>query len=149
MDEQSKQPNTGYSKAYEVFVEEPGDIVGLLAYALYKRSINERKTNGSDVLVGAQRNPHAHEIETYKSVAENYLRTFAQSAIKEETPNILRKGVKEEIEKIDLILNGWSPYWIGTLTGVVAWFLSLVITIVIALSVPDWVNHLVSHIQGK
>jgi len=33
--------STSYSRAFETFVQDPDDLVGLLAYALYKRHIRE------------------------------------------------------------------------------------------------------------
>lgn len=147
-----------HSRAFEKLVQEPDDIVGLLAYALYKRTINERKAAGHGVLSPKDRDPQGHEISLHRDQAENYLRTFAQTAIEEEKSaiwveniKVLSKdilfGVNEAKNDIKVaIKRGTGFWWPGVVIGVVAWFLSLIITLVIYVNTPDWLKGVASHI---
>ncbi len=130
-----------YNRAFEAFVESDEDLVGLLAYSLYKQVIYKQKIEGKSVVQSAQRNPVRNEVDIYRNQAEIYLRAFSQTAIKEETPRILR-------EALDTKLRGAGAFWYGVFIGVVAWIISLGITILVTASAPEWVRSLVQHIQG-
>lgn len=158
MNETSNQPSSGYSKAFQSFVEEPDDVVGLLAYALYKSTINERKSSGKSVLLSDDRNPGRREIEIHRNQAETYLRTFARTAIDAERANILLEGINSSAEDIKACLNKLTNdiigvtkertgfWWPGVVVGVVAWGISIVFTIIVVYSAPDWVKGLVEHV---
>lgn len=149
-----------HSKAFERLVQEPDDIVGLLAYALYKRTINERKAAGHGVLSPKDRDPQGHEISLHRNQAEDYLRTFAQTAIEGEKSTIWIENVKtfsedvlfgvgEAKKDIEAALKkGTGFWWPGVAIGVVAWFASLFITLIIYANTPDWLKGVASHIPA-
>lgn len=161
MNEISNQPSSGYSKAFQSFVEEPDDVVGLLAYALYKSTINERKSSGKSVLLSDDRNPGQREIEIHRNQAESYLRTFARTAIDAERANILSEGIKSSAEDTKIYLDKLSNkiietvkertgfWWPGVIVGIVAWGISIILTVIVVYSAPDWVKGLVEHVTPK
>lgn len=149
-----------HSRAFEKLVREPDDIVGLLAYALYKRTINERKAAGHGVLSPKDRDPQGYEIALHRDQAENYLRTFAQIAIEGEKTAIWMENVKNLSDDVLLGVNaskrdieaalrkGTGFWWPGVAIGVVAWFASLFITLIVYASAPDWLKGVASHISA-
>ena len=65
------------SKAFANFVETFDDVKGLLAYALYKRTINERRSlRRSDP--SDQRDPQKHEIEIHRTQAARTLKLLVR-----------------------------------------------------------------------
>src|SRR5215213_2179102 len=79
-----------YSKAFDKLAgENPEDIVGLLAYALYKKGIWEISASGSSSLPRANRDPSPPtEIAVYRESARQRLQALAASAIADVTPEI-------------------------------------------------------------
>ena len=64
------EPSEAYSRAFETLVQGPDeDIVGLLAYSLFKASIRERVRGGQDV-PRHLRNPTTAETDAYRGQAE-------------------------------------------------------------------------------
>jgi hypothetical protein len=144
-----------YSRAFEALVgegDEP-DIVGLLAYSLFKASIRERVRSGQDV-PRHLRNPTSAEIDAYRGQAVRILERYGEGAIAEATPDIIesaRTGAKAEIlgevDKVRTTVIERTRAWSTIGYGIVAWFISIVITVVITLAAPGWVMNLVSHIS--
>jgi len=145
-----------YSKAFTNFVETSDDVEGLLAYALYKRTINERRSLGRPVSDG-QRDPQKHEIEIYRTQAARYLETFGATVIEAERANIIAEGVQEStselICRLDVISreikSSTGFWWPGVVVGVVAWLISIVLTILIVFAAPDWVTAWVRHLASR
>lgn len=70
-----------YSCAFEkLVIDGEGDVVGLLAYALFKQSVREAAMAG-EVLPAAQRNPTATSIKAHRDAAEKLLKGDAVSAL--------------------------------------------------------------------
>ena len=151
---------TGYSRAFQNFVSSETDLVGLLSYALYKQLINERRRNGISVAEPADRNPLAGEVEVYRSHAERYLRTLARSAIDDERANIIAQGVlaaSTDIKQhVDVELRSWSDdikatvirstrFWPGVIIGIVAWLISLLMTLLVVANAPSWAIRWLPH----
>jgi hypothetical protein len=139
-------PSEGYSLAFETLVQGPDDdIVGLLAYSIFKASIRERVKSGQDV-PRHLRNPTHAETEAYRGRAERILERYAERVIADAEPGITaaaRGSAKDEIiEVVRSRTRGSSA--IGY--GVVAWFISIVITVIVVLASPGWVRDLVSHV---
>lgn len=61
------KPAEPHSKAFETLVQEPDDVVGYLAYALYKEGIRERVRAGQDV-PRYLRNPTKPDTEARKPI---------------------------------------------------------------------------------
>ena len=90
-----------YSRAFETLVREPEDIVGLLAYSLFKASIRERVRGGQEV-PRHLRNPTAAETDAYRGQAERILERYAEGVIAEAEPGITaaaRGTAKDEIRR--------------------------------------------------
>lgn len=153
----SPLPAPEHSKAFERLVEEPDDIVGLLAYALYKRTLNERKAAGHGVMLAKDRAPQAHEISLYRDQAENYLRAFAQTAIEGEKASLWVETVKTFSDHVDFGIEAarrriestvrrGTSVWLGVTVGIVAWLISLAISILIYAMIPEWLRNVASHV---
>ena len=159
MNELANEATANRSKAFESFVIEPDDPLGLLAYALYKRSIHERMANGGPATEPQHRNPQPHEIEVYTNQADTYLQAFKKSVIDSERASILKDGLggladqvigtieksNEDIKHAIRAATGF--WWPGVVVGVVAWIISIVLTIVVVYSAPAWVKGLVLHLN--
>ena len=128
----------------------------MLAYALYKRTINERRSLGQ-LESSDQRDPQKHEIEIYRTQAERYLETFGATVIEAERANIINQGVQESTTELSRKLDGLSRqvktstgfWWPGVVVGVVAWLLSILLTILVVFAAPDWVKAWVSHLASR
>lgn len=141
---------TIHSKAFESLAREPDDIVGLLAYALYKKNINERRSAGKPAPMSEQRNPERTEIEAYRGQAENLLRAFAEQAIKSEKASIIADGLSNSVNDIKAEIKFRTGFWFpGVLVGIVAWLISIGITVLLAFSKPDWVAALVNVVSKQ
>ncbi len=133
---------TGYSRAFEQIVRAPDDIIGLLAYALYKKVIHGRMKEGMAVPPSDQRKLTDEEIDLYTSRANGYLKLFSAEIVEVETPNILQNAMLAEFRR------STGFWWPGVAIGVVSWLLSIVITILVAYSAPGWVQGLVEHLSA-
>ena len=156
LNEKNEFQGGSYSKAFANFVETPDDVEGLLAYSLYKRTINERRSLG--ILVSNdQRDPQKHEIEIYKTQAARYLETFGATVIEAERAGIIVEGVQgstvESTRRLDIISKEIKAstgfWWPGVVVGVVAWLISIAITILIVFAAPDWVTAWVRHLASR
>ena len=133
-------PKPAYSRAFEQIVKQPDDIVGLLAYALYKKVLHTKMREGQTIPAPAQRVLTDTEIGLYTDQADRYLRLFSAKIIEQETPRILQSALLREVRKAT------GFWWPGVAIGVVAWLISIVITILVVYSAPSWVQDLVHHI---
>ena len=144
-----------YSRAFEALVEEGDeqDIVGLLAYSLFKASIRERTRSGQEVPRDL-RDPTKSEREAYRGRAERILEKYGQGTIAEATPDILesaRTGAKadilREIEQVRATVIDRTSAVPAIGYGILAWFISIIITLVITFAAPGWVTNLVNRIS--
>lgn len=155
LSEKSSIQDGEYSKAFTNFVEAPDDVEGLLAYALYKRTINEHRSLGRSSS-NDQRDPQKHEIEIYRTQAARYLETFGATVIEAERANIIAQGVQEStfelVRRLDVISkeirSSTGFWWPGVVVGVVAWLISIVLTILVVFAAPDWVTAWVRHLAS-
>jgi hypothetical protein len=74
--------NRQYSRAFDNIVQDEDDVVGLLAYALYKRAIREEAQDGRRS-PGDTRNPPRTVVETYRSAAQMMLGDVIQNSLEE------------------------------------------------------------------
>ena len=160
MNERSSANGEAYSKAFANFVETSDDVEGLLAYALYKRTINERRSLGLSDNNG-KRDPQKQEIEIYRTQAARYLETFGATVIEAERANIIAQGVQESMFELSHRLDGLSReikreirvstgfWWPGVVVGVVSWLISIALTILVVFAAPDWVTALVHHLASR
>ena len=156
MNERSNANGGEYSKAFANFVEASDDVEGLLAYALYKRTINERRSLGLPDDSG-KRDPRKQEIEIYRTQAARYLETFGATVIEAERADIIAQGIQESTLELGRRLESLSReiksatgfWWPGVVVGVVAWLISIALTILVVFAAPDWVTALVRHIASR
>ena len=156
MNERSSANGEGCSKASINFVDASDDVEGLLAYALCKRTINERRLLGLSDNNG-MRDPQKQEIEIYRTQAARYLETFGATGIEAERANIIAQGVQDSTLELSRKLEGLSGetkastgfWWPGVVVGVVAWLISIALTILVVFAAPDWVTAWVRHLASR
>ena len=135
---------TQYSRAFDTLVEDPDDLVGLLAYALYKQTVRESVASGRTPLPPAQRHPAPTERAAYRGDAERRLQNFAAAATEEATPEIIARGVGIAIDaaRIELTdtINRRTSFWTAIGINLAAWIITLAITVLLLLAVylPNW-----------
>ncbi len=139
------EATSSYSLAFETFVREPEDIVGLLAYSLFKASIRERVRGGQEV-PRHLRNPTAAETDAYPGQAERILERYAEGVIAEAEPGITTAARGTAKDEIIAEVRSRTRAWPAIGYGVVAWFISIVITVVVVLASPGWVRDLLNHV---
>ncbi|MBO31348.1 MAG: hypothetical protein CL439_08105 [Acidimicrobiaceae bacterium] len=120
----------GYSLAFDNIVQDEDDVVGLLAYALYKRAVREDAEAGRATL-GHKRNPSPTVVETYRSAAERRLSEVIEASIDEARPELQISAALDAIgtAKSDLREHvtrrtNWLPQLV---TNVVAWAFTLLV----------------------
>ena len=115
------------------------DLVGLLAYAYYKRDKRDRALLGS----ATEEELRQHHtiltpglIDQYRESALRRLEAYAKTVVAEVEPEIQANARLAEIEnaKIAIIdsVRTSTAWWQSILWNVVAWLISLAITILVA-----------------
>ena len=135
MSEPDLPPAGSYSRAFENLVTNgDGDIVGLLAYGLFKQAVREAARNG-DVASGVNRNPSATMVSVHRDAAEQRLSELVDIAIENARPDIessaLRRSVETSEAAVKAHIDRRTGFWIAVVAGIVAWVLSLIVTIAI------------------
>lgn len=143
---------TEYSRAFEVFVSsEPNedDVVGLLAYALYKQALREAVTQGRPHLLAPQRTPSPTERDAYRGAAERLLQRFAQASVDAARPEMLQSGFDVELRRaegeIKQLVQARTTVWAAIGTNLVAWVITLAVTVLVVnfFYLPNWQERLV------
>jgi hypothetical protein len=122
-----------YSRAFENFVSAEGgeqDVVGLVAYALFKQAIREEAVSGT-LVGGDARNPSATTVRTYRAAAEQLLTGVVDRALDEATPDLQQSAVLAAIEgatgQIKSHVTDRTGFGSALLTNLLAWVLTLAI----------------------
>lgn len=132
-----------HSEAFETFVANEDDIVGLIAYALYKQNIHETAKSGRFVQQPIHRSPGSTERSAYRGAAEAKITAIIQSGIEQERPEILGAELKNELgllkgELIEKIESASSPVT-ALVISVFGWLITLGITFLVAVAgLPHW-----------
>lgn len=125
---------TGHSRAFENLVSGPDDIIGLLAYALYKQHVREEAIGGAPTN-GALRNPSAISVGMFRGSAEQLLNSFASNAIDEAKPDILNSAVMGAVAEVgnglERHIDKRTGFWTAVVTNLLAWVLTVSITVVL------------------
>lgn len=123
----------GYSRAFENFVAADGDeedVVGLVAYALFKQAVREEAASGA-VVAGDARNPSATTVKTYRAAAEQLLTGIVDRALDAATPDIQQSAVLSAIEnaagQVKSHVTERTGFGSALLTNLLAWVLTLAI----------------------
>lgn len=119
-----------YSQAFERIVQGDDDIVGLIAYALYKRSIRE------DAMAGrtgsARRTVPDTMVSVHRNAAEVVLRRLVENAIEDATPEIEEQAVAAALGDTETRIKSHVSHRtsFGSALGVnmVAWVITLAVT---------------------
>jgi len=119
-----------YSRAFDNIVQDEDDVVGLLAYALYKRAIREDAQEGRRSS-GDGRNPSRTVVETYRRAAEMTLSEVIQNSLEQARPELQVSAALDAVDgaRSDIIEHvtrrtNWLP---ALVTNVVAWAFTLLI----------------------
>ena len=138
----------GYSKAFETLVQSDDDIVGLLAYSLFKASVRERVRTGQSVPRDL-RTPTKAETNAYRGQAERILEEYANRAIEDAEPGIAARAQDDARSEIISTIRQRTGLWSNIVTGVVVWLVTIALTALVVFAAPDWVRSLVEHATPK
>jgi len=123
-----------YSRAFDNIVQDEDDVVGLLAYALYKRSIREDAQQGQRSN-GDTRNPSRTVVETYRQAAERTLSVVISGSLEAARPELQISAASDAIEtaevKIISHVSRRTSFGQALLTNIVAWGFTLFLTVMI------------------
>jgi hypothetical protein len=128
---------SSYSRAFENFVgadTDDEDVVGLVAYALFKKAVREESAAGlappSD-----KRNPSPTTVKTYRAAAEQHITGIVAKAIEEATPEIQQSAALTAIEATRIQIEnhvttrtGFGP---ALVANIAAWALTLFLAVTI------------------
>jgi hypothetical protein len=148
------RPVDSYSRAFERYVNDGDDLVGLLAYALYKQGVREAAMAGQPVQPSAARNPTSTEITAYRGDAERRLQLFAASAVDEARPELLQDGVVLSIDKAksDLLvaITQRTSMRAAVLASIIGWAITLGLTVLILVTIylPNWQADLIERLRA-
>lgn len=137
-----------YSRAFEAFVDGENDLLGMLAYALYKKAIQEARRAGRPAQPSEHRFPSDAEKAAYKSFAQGMLDTFAGSTLQQAQENILDRGIRPDLQtlkrEITAHIDSRTDWKSAFQINILAWLASLAITALIALvaTAPSWLGPL-------
>lgn len=112
------------------------DVVGLLAYALYKQTIAEDALQGQHP-TSAQRNPGNVAVALYRSSAEQKLSAFAASVLEDAREGIQQNAIIDKLEEVEGRLTSHvsakTSFGTALFTNVIGWLLTLAISILVVL----------------
>lgn len=144
-------PSGNYSRIFERLVRDADDLVGLVAYGLYKQSkrdwiIRFYEENGSRPGQADLENHYKYfsapaDLERFRSEAEKMMLSFAEVIVDDRQPEIEdavrnREFLTTKNEIIQEIRERTS-FWGSVTANMVAWGLSLAVTIAI-ITIFNW-----------
>lgn len=112
----------------------PDDIVGLVAYTLYKQNVREETIQGARN-ISTLNNPTDYQVAFYRRAAEQVVATYAAHAIDEARAEIQRSALLDRFEASEAEIMQHVTNSTGTLRSVWTNFLGWCVTIVITLVV--------------
>lgn len=128
-------PPPSYSLAFERFVQGDEDLPGLIAYGLYKQSINEKAKAGQPLPTGAQRVPSTTDVKTFREAATRRLQEFAAAAVEEAREDVIQAGIGQAVAvaKAEILEKITDRTGMGSavIANTIAWLLSILITILV------------------
>jgi hypothetical protein len=128
-------PEPGYSKAFDNFVgEHDSDIEGLLAYALYKRTVRDQCRQGVAV-DGRLRDPPKSEVDTYKSSANNLIEQLVidyEQTIRAELQQSYYEDRLEQVKgEIKAMIRSRTSFAGQIVINLIGWVITLAITLLV------------------
>jgi hypothetical protein len=125
---------TGFSRAFANMVQSDDDLVGLLAYALYKRGIREEAERGG-APNGGNRNPPPTVVEAYRNAAEQKLAVAIEAAVEEARPGLQSSAFTDAVEKTRSDLRDHiterTDFKSALTVNIIAWIVTLAATALI------------------
>ena len=122
-----------WSKAHECFVENDDDLIGLVAYGMFKGSIRQDHMSGTRT--GTSRDPSPSMVKNLRSAAERKLELLVQANIAENQAELQESGATEAVREAETRLGARIDARTSTrtaiVTNVVAWVITLGLTAVI------------------
>ena len=123
-----------YSLAFERLVEGDDDTVGLLAYALFKRAIREAAQRGERV-AGVGRDPSPTVITTYRKFAASIIAETVERSLNDNLAELQQSAALDAIAaatvEVKAHIDGRTDFRTALLTSMVAWVVTLGVTILI------------------
>ena len=150
---QADGPKT-YSKAFDNLVSGDDDIVGLLAYALFKQGVREQAERGLSRSPGETRDPSPTIVRAYRESAEKRIAEIVTDSIDRATPEIQRSATLDAVitaeANIKTHVSSRTGFWPAILTNVLAWAFTLVITILILslVNLPDLARSIANNLSN-
>lgn len=132
----ANEPGGGqpHSKAFVCLVQDNKDTVGLLAYALFKQSINEAAQNGGDIRP-RPRELSPTEVSTYRHAAESIIGEAVERTLTENLLEIQQSAaidtIKAEAAGVRAHIDTRTSFGAALLTNIVAWIVTLAATVLI------------------
>jgi hypothetical protein len=127
-------PEPTYSRAFNNIVQDKDDVVGLLAYALYKRAIREDAMGGKRP-PGSERNPSETTVETFRSAAQQILGEIVSASLEGAKAELQISAALDAIDTAESNIQrhvtertGFMP---SLVANVLAWAFTLFITVLI------------------
>lgn len=121
------------SQAFERFVnseDSAGDVIGLMAYALFKQSVREDALSGN-ASPASRRAPTKTTVQAYRHAAKQQLSSYVDQAIENRIPTPQESAMVDRINTLESDLKAHidrRTSWAGAVTAnLVAWLLSLAI----------------------
>ena len=132
-----------FSRAFENFVTENGDTIGLLAYALFKQAVRDEIISGQENN-GANRNPQPSMVAAFRGSSERLLQEFAASAIIEARPQIIEESISYNISSINDKINmhaselrshitSRTKWYTAISSNIISWLISVIATAAIVI----------------
>lgn len=130
-----KNPGPGFSKAFDNFVsDDQADLEGLLAYALYKRTVRDQCRQGVAV-DGRLRDPPKSEVDTYRSSAREMIETVLTDYENDVRADLQASHYDQKLEQWKgeikaTIRNRTSPAG-QIVVNLIAWMITLGISLIV------------------
>lgn len=137
----------GYSRAFQNFVRSDDDVVGLLAYALFKRGVLEEAERGRRSL-GRDRDPPPTVVEAYRQAAEQRVSAVVAAALEDARPELQQSAYLDAVARSSSELRehvtARTDVKSALAVNMVAWIITLALTALIVWTIgqPDPVSTL-------
>jgi hypothetical protein len=127
---------TTFSKAFDNFVgDNPDDVEGLLAYALYKRTIRDRCRNGAAATQVIERDPPESEVQTYRNSAKTMIEEVMQIYEEEASPDWQQSYFEQRLGEwkgeIKSTIRNRTSVGGQIFVNLIAWAITIVLSLVI------------------
>ena len=135
-----------YSRAFEALVQDPADVIGLLAYATYKQSIREGALAGQVVVDRPSRDLTPALVGALRMAAEQTITEIVNNGIAQATPDIqntatiatlnahrteVLSALQGERTRIETHITSRTGFLPAFLTNLAAWVVTLLIAVAI------------------